>query len=163
MALVSHPLNLSPLNFPSSNLLFSQTIPLTSHCIPPSFEGHGLAKREQGSSSSSLVQQLTRTYSHVVEDDFIGLGRELEMLVGHLVQSGFRLWDGRLGKVYSCKKERLIEDHPCHMADHIPSVSGQENIVDRPCLALEKLIGDHPCLTLKKLNIGDRILGLLVP
>jgi hypothetical protein len=58
-----------------------------------SFEGHGLARREgdQGSSSSSLVQQLRRTYSHVVEDDFIGLGRELEMLVGHLVnESGIR-------------------------------------------------------------------------
>ncbi|CDP10115.1 unnamed protein product [Coffea canephora] len=42
-------------------------------------------ERQDGASSSSH-QQLRRTYSHVVEDDFVGLEDDVEMLVKHLLR-----------------------------------------------------------------------------
>ncbi|XP_027066488.1 putative disease resistance protein At1g50180 [Coffea arabica] len=65
-----------------------QTLKTKISDLTKSFQEYGIAavmERQDGASSSSH-QQLRRTYSHVVEDDFVGLEDDVEMLVKHLLR-----------------------------------------------------------------------------
>ncbi|KAL3533905.1 hypothetical protein ACH5RR_007426 [Cinchona calisaya] len=55
--------------------------------LTKSFQEHGIRaimEREEGG-TISLEQQLRRTYSHVIEDDFVGLEGDVKLLVENLV------------------------------------------------------------------------------
>nr|XP_027069038.1 probable disease resistance protein RF9 [Coffea arabica] len=56
--------------------------------LTKSFQDSGIRAvvERQRDDASSLNQQLRRTYSHVIEDDFVGLEGDVEMLVKHLLR-----------------------------------------------------------------------------
>ncbi|KAL3533904.1 hypothetical protein ACH5RR_007425 [Cinchona calisaya] len=86
--------------------------------LTKSFQDYGIRdimEREGG--TSSLEQQLRRTYSHVIEDDFVGLEGDVELLVENLVMEDeihhFRVVSiygmGGLGKTTLAQK---VYNHP---------------------------------------------------
>lgn len=89
-----------------------QTVKTKISELSRSFQDYGLRatlERESSTSSSQeQVRQLRRTYSHVVEDDFVGLESHVEMLVEHLIGDKYRAVSiygmGGLGKTTLARK-----------------------------------------------------------